>query len=105
MLSYDNLNVEIQSSQRTCAMENWENDISGVVLEVCGKEEDPSGFRVIYLKGGMPGNNNTLDSESYCVGGSYLKHRLDRLRRAGFEAPMTKRAINLLNRERMGRYG
>jgi len=76
---------------------NWENDVNEVVLEACELDEDPSGYRVVYHK--MPANANKSGKDKFCIGASYLKNRLETLRCAGFEAPMTKRAMNMLNKK------
>jgi len=82
---------------------NWENDIKDVALEACTAEEDPSGYRVLYYK--SSGQENEVRSDdSYRVGGSYLKNRLEKLRRAGYDAPMTKKAINMLDQKKLGRF-
>ena len=43
------------------------------------------------------------DDDRYSIGASYLKSRLDKLRRAGFDAPMTKKAINLIDKKKLQR--
>ncbi len=80
------------------ALANWEEDIDDVVLESCEQDEDPSGFRVVFYKDPM--NIYASDEDSYSIGASYLKNRLDKLRRAGFDAPMTKKAINLIDKKK-----
>ena len=82
---------------------NWENDVIDVVLETCELDEDPSGYRAVYHKT-VPANTNVLSSDWYCIGASYLKNRLEKLRCAGFEAPMTIKAINLLDQKRLERF-
>lgn len=77
---------------------NWEDDVSGIVLESCAADEDPSGYRVVYHK--YPLKANVPDSNQYSIGGSYLKNRLEKLNRAGFDAPMTKKAINMLKAQK-----
>lgn len=76
---------------------NWESDVRDVVLEACELDEDPSGYRAVYHKL-VPANANKPDGDKYAIGASYLKNRFDKLRRAGFDAPMTKKAINLLGK-------
>ena len=78
---------------------NWENDIEDVMLESCDKAEDPSGFRVVFYRQDAHGITEG-SSEAYRMGASYLKTRLKKLSRAGFDAPMTKKAIELINQKR-----
>tara|TARA_R110001592_G_scaffold20926_21_gene84841 strand:- start:4948 stop:5208 length:261 start_codon:yes stop_codon:yes gene_type:complete len=80
-------------------MANWEEDIDDVVLESCEQDEDPLGFRVVFYKDPM--HVYGRDEDRYSIGASYLKNRLDKLRRAGFDAPMTKKAINLIDQKRL----
>ncbi len=77
---------------------NWEADVEDVVIEVCDLEEDPSGYRVTYY---IEGNEAHQEEGSYCIGASFLQNRLRRLKKAGFDAPMTKKAINLINQQRL----
>lgn len=87
--------------QSLCQPANWESDIADVSVEACNMEEDPSGYRVIFYK-----NNQRRfhqDDESYSIGASYLKNRLDKLARAGFDAPMTQKAMNLIDQQRIKR--
>ncbi|MGH1376155.1 MAG: hypothetical protein ACRBCK_07390 [Alphaproteobacteria bacterium] len=77
---------------------NWESDVEDVVIEVCDLEEDPSGYRVTYY---TDENDARQGGESYCIGASFLQNRLRKLKRAGFDAPMTKKAINLINQKRL----
>ena len=82
---------------------NWENDVIDVVLESCALDEDPSGYRAVYHKN-APANINKPDGDRYSIGASYLKNRLEKLRCAGFEAPMTRKAINLLDQKKLERF-
>ena len=83
------------------AVANWEEDIDDVILETCGQDEDPTGYRVVFYKDPM--NVYANDEDSYSIGASYLKNRLDKLRRAGFDAPMTKKALNLIDKKKLRR--
>lgn len=66
---------------------NWESDVQEIAVEVC--DGDPSGYRVVFYK-------SDDNSESYSIGASFLKKRLAKLRKAGFDAPMTKEAIKIM---------
>ncbi len=81
-------------SRNTDEQGNWEKDVHGVALEPCDALEDPMGLRaVFFIKDEKPLTQRT---NCYCVGASYLRQRLDGIRRAGFEAPMTARALELV---------
>ncbi len=81
---------------------NWEEDIRDVVLETCDKEEDPSGYRVVFYKINTKVERDE-DPDTYRMGASYLRTRLKKLSRAGFDAPMTKKAIQLIDKKRFVR--
>ena len=78
---------------------NWEEDIQEVVVESCDMEEDPLGYRVIFYRNEAEIGQET--ENSYRMGASYLRHRLKKLSKAGFDAPMTKKAITLINQKRL----
>ena len=74
-------------------LSNWEEDISDVEVESCDSSYDPSGFRVKYYK------QAPLVSSAgriYYVGASHLGKRLECLRKAGYDAPMTSKAMRLI---------
>lgn len=76
---------------------NWEGDIHEVIVELC--EDDPSGFCATFYRNESDAEQET--SHVYRVGASFLKNRLKKLRRAGFDAPMTKKAIRIIDKKRM----
>jgi len=76
---------------------NWEEDIEEVAVEVCDDEEDASGYHVVFYK--RCANIGEDLTESYIIGASFLKKRLKKLRKAGFDAPMTKEAINIIKQK------
>ncbi len=78
---------------------NWEDDIQDVVVESCNTEEDPTGYRVIFYRDTAAGKQDA--ENSYSMGASYLRNRLKKLSRAGFEAPMTERALHMINQKRL----
>ncbi len=94
--------ISNRRKNRISVVANWENDVSEVVLEKCGTDEDPMGYRAVYHK--VPANANKFGKDKFCIGASYLKNRLDTLRCAGFEAPMTKKAINMLDKKKAERF-
>lgn len=73
---------------------NWEKDVRSVSLEPCDKREDPMGLRAVFYVGDETPLTQRVNH--YRVGASYLRARLEGIRRAGYEAPMTERAIALL---------
>ena len=72
---------------------NWEADIHDILVEVCDHNEDPSGFRVVFY--------HSVEEDGYRIGASYLKNRLLKLTRAGLDAPMTKKAIGIVDQKRL----
>ncbi len=85
----------VRSSPFDIKRSNWECDICDVLVERCNISEDPSGFSVTYYK------NYFNDDHSFQIGASYLKDRLKKLSRAGFDAPMTKKALNIIDQKRI----
>lgn len=84
---------------------NWEADIGDVFIEACSENEDPLGLRAVFVKdkNRIYISKRNQDFDRYTIGASYLKSRLERLLDAGFDAPMTKKALNLIDEERLGR--
>ena len=74
---------------------NWEEDIKGVSIENCDLAEDPLGYKVVFYKEDGDGDM----SVAYIVGASLLRNRLIKLDKAGFDAPMTREALKMLERE------
>ncbi len=78
---------------------NWEANIHDVTIEQCAAGEDPLGYRaVFYLEQYLAQENRR---KSFAVGASFLAQRKHNLRKAGYAAPMTKKAIDMLE-ERLG---
>lgn len=74
---------------------NWEHGISRVEVQTCHESDDPTGYKaVFYLK---HAHAKVMQKDSFAVGASYLKKRLENLTRAGYNAPMTDKALELLN--------
>ncbi len=88
----------LSSARPSSVLANWEEDIDDIIIETCNKDEDPTGYRVKFCKDPVTGLDN---DNCYCIGASYLKNRLDKLRRAGFDAPMTKKALNLIDKKKI----
>lgn len=73
---------------------NWEEEIVNVSIEPCDIHEDPLGFRAIFE---MDQEKARLDAQNkFVIGASFLAKRELNLKRAGYKAPMTHRAIELI---------
>jgi len=78
--------------QRVFLQKNWESDIFDVEIESCGVSEDPLGFRAVFFLSDTEKN----DKVTFRVGASALAQRARNLALAGYQAPMTQKAICLL---------
>ena len=81
---------------------NWEKEISHVCVEACDHVEDPLGYRAAFFI--TDGAQTSLEvvtamSPAFTVGASFLVKRQENLSRSGYEAPMTEKAINLIERK------
>lgn len=77
--------------------ENWEEDIDEVTLEECGMEDDPTGFRVKFHRQGMKDKFED-NFDTFYIGASFLDKRYKRIIESGYTAPMTEKALALLER-------
>jgi hypothetical protein len=75
---------------------NWENGISRVCVEACDCAEDPLGYRAVYYIEESKREDVDKTAASFVVGASFLVKREDNLKRSGYNAPMTRRAISLI---------
>lgn len=80
-------------------LSNWEEDIYGVEIEAT--RDDPSGFRAIFLKKASPVSRK--DKDTYSLGASLLAKRLECLRKAGYDAPMTCHAMEMVEEAKAAR--
>ncbi len=87
-----------ESVERRSLMRNWEDDIVSVSVETCHSREDVSGFRAVFHL--APQRAIEEGQQIFIIGGSYLAQRLESLSRAGYDAPMTKKALKLLEAKR-----
>ncbi len=87
------------SALRKSLLANWEEDIEEVAIEPCDEDEDSSGYRVVFYKRCADIGEDL--AEAYIIGASFLKKRLRKLRRAGFDAPMTKEALDIIKKSRL----
>jgi hypothetical protein len=75
---------------------NWENGVSRVCVEACDCAEDPLGYRAVYYVEEAKRENVDKAGASFVVGASFLVKREHNLKRSGYNAPMTRRAISLI---------
>ncbi|MEM7679516.1 MAG: hypothetical protein AAF182_00730 [Pseudomonadota bacterium] len=73
-------------------LKNWEVDIGGVKVESCTEDEDPLGYRAVFFFARE--SARALKNKSFVIGASFLAQRAENLRQAGYEAPMTQKAID-----------
>lgn len=73
------------------SIENWESDVRDVQIEACAAGEDPLGYRVVFFL-----NSEHQSDIAFRVGASSLHQRVRRLAEAGYNAPMTKKAITMI---------
>ncbi len=81
---------------RLFSQKNWEDNISRVCVEACDCSEDPLGYRAVYFMGGQQQDDSVSDSVSFVIGASFLLKREANLRLSGYKAPMTHKAISLI---------
>jgi hypothetical protein len=87
--------VKRKPLESEAVLRNWEADIQDVALEPCDRTEDPLGYHVVYHTGGKLRAATVKD---YVIGASHLVKRLASLKKAGYDAPMTQKAIALLEK-------
>ena len=99
-----------RSPRNPLGSRNWETDIRKVLVEPCDENEDPLGYKAVFLL-----NQEKARAErkkSFVIGASFLAQREHHLVKAGYSAPMTQQAISMIedkigqnlafNPERMG---
>ena len=74
---------------------NWEKNVKKVKLEPCDADYDPLCMRVVFYKD-SDREQEEKRVNRYVVGASYLRERLNGIRRAGYKAPMTEKAISMV---------
>tara|TARA_B100001989_G_C24468905_1_gene428168 strand:- start:37 stop:363 length:327 start_codon:yes stop_codon:yes gene_type:complete len=90
-----NKHLEKVISDNRFRSRNWEEDIDDVTLEECDFNEDPTGFKVRFHRQGMKAKfEDSFDT--FHIGASFLNKRYQRILEAGYIAPMTEKAISLL---------
>ena len=71
--------------------ENWESDIREVQIEL--DKDDPTGFSAVFF---LQQASERARAVTFRIGASALANRARSLAQAGFKAPMTCRAIALV---------
>lgn len=84
--------------RRSLTAKNWESNINQVSVEPCDPQEDPMGYKAVFFvkEEGKPRAFDRFKTESFAIGASYLARRQHNLQKAGYSAPMTHRAIHLI---------
>ncbi len=73
---------------------NWEEDVRQVSVEPCDPKEDPLGYIAVFFVN--EGEKRSGWEKTFSIGASYLARREQNLNKAGYKAPMTNRAISLI---------
>ena len=76
-------------------LQNWEADISDVIVERCDRNEDPLGYQVVFC---ASEKMRAVAINNFVIGASHLVQRLASLKKAGYDAPMTQKAIAMLEK-------
>lgn len=72
-------------------LRNWESGIKNVSVEPCDKNEDPLGYRAVFSV-----DRERMGPETFVIGASLLAQREMNLSKVGYKAPMTQRAIDMV---------
>ena len=70
---------------------HWEEDIRNVRIETCPHIEDPLGYKAVFYLGIE--SARAEKSKFFSIGASFLAQRAHNLVKAGYQAPMTQKAI------------
>ena len=86
-----------ESYRKKTAPRNWEADIESVKIEACESGDDPLGYRAVFV---LDEEKARMEKKkSFVIGASFLAKRQFNLLKAGYDAPMTHRAIALIESE------
>ena len=82
-------------------LKNWEEDIADIAGEPCDVKEDPLGYRAIFY---LDRDEHAAEAKdgTFSIGASLLAKREENLFRAGYRAPMTLKAITMIEQLRGG---
>lgn len=76
---------------------NWEEGVREVTIESCDRADDPMGYRaVFYLR---HESARAEARKSFVVGASFLEARKVQISKAGYDAPMTQKAIGMVQKK------
>ncbi len=78
-------------------MKNWETDIAAVQVEPCDPKEDPLGYRAVFQLDRDEHASEAKDN-TFSIGASLLAKREENLFRAGYRAPMTLKALTMIEK-------
>lgn len=76
---------------------NWEANIRKVFIKPCDVDEDPLGYKAVFLF--EPALAQEIRKKSFEIGASFLAQRIYNLEKAGREAPMTQQAISMVEKK------
>lgn len=84
------------------SQKNWEKEISHVCVEACDCSEDPLGYRAAFFVDDAQRKaleEAAASEPAFTVGASFLVQRQENLVKSGYSAPMTEKAIALIERK------
>ena len=70
---------------------DWEYDISAVKIEKCNESIDPLAYQAVFYL--SKSSERADEKRSFKIGASFLLQRLSNLKKSGYKAPMTEKAI------------
>lgn len=76
---------------------NWEDDIQAVKIEACPPAEDPLGYKAVFYL--AKESERAQKAKSFIIGASFLAQRAHNLVKAGYQAPMTQKAISQVEKK------
>jgi len=85
-------------SKSSSGSKSWEENVRDVMLEPCETGDDPLGYRAVFYltPEARFAAEESLEEKCFSVGASLLSQREQHIVRAGYKAPMTRKAIQLL---------
>lgn len=76
---------------------SWERNVRDVRIEPCDKNIDPQGYRAVFV---LTHEAQDEMQRVFYIGASLLEQRVRQIRQAGYRAPMTERALSMLERNK-----
>lgn len=89
--------VSQKTSRFMTGSKNWEADIHYVSVAPCDASEDPLCYKAVFHA--EKTNRQNAGDSVFSVGASFLAQRETNLHNAGFQAPMTTKAIALIEEQ------